>query len=144
MFADLLKGVIGPVVDGFLKFIPNKNERAKAKEQLESQMLTATMGLVQGQLQINLKEAGHASIFVAGWRPFIGWTCGVALGWSFVLAPFVSWIGFMAGADLTGMPELDIGPLMTLVLGMLGMGGLRTYEKRLGIARTGVKPGAGS
>ena len=140
MLGDLLKGVIGPVVDGFLKFIPDKNQRAEAKEQLESQMLTATMGLVQGQLAINLKEAEHGSIFVAGWRPFIGWTCGVALAWSFVLSPFVSWIAFINGVDLKEMPVLDVGPLLTLVLGMLGLGGLRTYEKRLGVARTGVAP----
>jgi len=140
MLGDLLKGVIGPVVDGFLKFIPDKNKRAEAKEQLESQMLVAMTSLVQGQLAINAKEAEHGSVFVAGWRPFIGWTCGVALAWSFVLSPFVSWGAFMFGADLKGMPVLDVGPLMTLVLGMLGLGGLRTYEKRLGVARTGVSP----
>lgn len=143
MFGDLLKGAIGPIVDGFLKFIPDKNKRAEAKEQLEVQMLGAMTSLVQGQLAINQKEAEHGSIFVAGWRPFIGWTCGVALAWSFVLSPFVSWIAFMIGADLKGIPVLDVGPLMTLVLGMLGLGGLRTYEKRLGVARTGVKNGTG-
>ncbi len=138
MLGSLLKSVLGPIVDGFLKFIPDKNKREEAKEQLESQMLVAMTGLVQGQLEINKVEAQHGSIFVAGWRPFIGWTCGVALAWSFIAAPLLSWVLFMAGIDIKGMPELEVGPLMTLVLGMLGLGGLRTYEKRLGVSRAGI------
>lgn len=141
MFGDLIAKALGPIMDGVLRFIPDKNERARAKEQMESQMLTAMTSLVQGQIAINMKEAEHGSVFVAGWRPFIGWTCGVGLAWSFVLSPFVTWIAFMYGVDIEGIPVLDIGPLMTLVLGMLGLGGLRTYEKRLGVARTGAKNG---
>jgi hypothetical protein len=140
MLGDLLKGVIGPIIKPFTRLIPDPNARAEAEEQLEANMLTAITGLVQGQLAINAKEAEHGSIFVAGWRPFIGWICGAALAWSFLLSPFVTWIAFMLGANLEGIPVLDVGPLMTLVLGMLGLGGLRTYEKRLGVARTGVGP----
>jgi hypothetical protein len=138
MLGDLLKGVIGPVVDGFLKFIPDKNARAEAKEQMESQMLVAMTSLVDGQLKINMKEAEHGRIFVAGWRPAIGWICGSALAWSFVLQPFVSWIAFLFGVKLEGMPELELGPLLSILMGMLGLGGLRTYEKTLGVARKSV------
>ncbi len=141
MFGTLLKGVLGPIVDGFLKFIPDKNKREEAKEQLEGQMLTALTSLVQGQLAINQKEAEHGSIFVAGWRPAIGWICGIALGWNFIILPIASWAAFLSGFDLDGMPTLDTGELSTILLGMLGLGGLRTYEKRLGVARTGVKSG---
>lgn len=130
-----IAGVIGPIVDGFLKFIPDKNARKAAKEQLESQMLVALTGLVQGQLDINKVEAEHSSIFVAGWRPFIGWTCGFALAWSFILQPFLDWGLFMAGMDVVDSPKIEIGPLMGILAGMLGLGGLRTYEKRLGVAR---------
>ncbi len=130
-----IAGVIGPIVSGFLKFIPDKNKREEAKEQLESQMLVALTGLVQGQLDINKVEAGHSSIFVAGWRPFIGWTCGVALAWSFILQPFLDWGLFMVGIDVAASPKIEIGPLMGILAGMLGLGGLRTYEKRLGVAR---------
>ena len=139
MIGNLLKGVIGPVVDGFLKFIPDKNKRAEAKEQMESQMLTAMTGLVEGQLKINAKEAEHGSIFVAGWRPGIGWICGIALGWNFIIQPIFSWVAFVAGTDLAGIPTLETGELTTILLGMLGLGGLRTYEKRLGVARQGLK-----
>ena len=97
---------------------------------------------MQGQLKINEKEASHASIFVAGWRPAIGWICGVGIGWNFVIQPLISWVAFLVpeGPDLSSAPQLDIGDLMTLLLGMLGLGGMRTYEKRLGVARTGIKP----
>lgn len=139
MIGDLLKGAIGPIVDGFLKFIPDKNARAEAKEQMETQMLAAMTSLVQGQLAINQKEAEHGSIFVAGWRPAIGWICGIALGWNYIVQPIISWAVFAYGLDLADAPRLDTGELTTILLGMLGLGGLRTYEKRLGVARSGVK-----
>ena len=138
MFGELLKGALGPIIDGFLKLIPDKNARAKAKEQMEAQMLVAMTSLVQGQLEINKKEAEHSSIFVAGWRPGIGWICGAALAWNFILQPIVSWIAFVAGVNLEHMPTLDTGELTTILLGMLGLGGLRTYEKKLGVSRDKV------
>lgn len=136
---NAIAGVLGPIVDGFLKFIPDKNEARRAKEQLESQMLVAMTSLVQGQLAINQKEAEHGSIFVAGWRPGIGWICGFALAWSFVLEPMATWAILVAGVDLPVLPRIELGPLLSILMGMLGLGGLRTYEKRLGVARTDVK-----
>ena len=135
---NAIAGVLGPIVDGFLKFIPDKNERARAKEQLETQMLAAMTGLVQGQLEINKQEASHGSIFVAGWRPAIGWICGIALGWNYIVQPIVSWGIFVYGGDLADAPRLDTAELTTILLGMLGLGGLRTYEKRLGVARKDI------
>lgn len=142
MLGDLVKGALGPIMDGVLRFIPDKNERAKAKEQFETQMLAAMTGLVQGQLQINMKEAQHGSIFVAGWRPAIGWICGIALGWNYILQPIVLWVAFLSGVEgLDKAPKLDTAELTTILLGMLGLGGLRTYEKRLGVARAGLANG---
>ena len=93
----------------------------------------------EGQLEINKKEAEHSSLFVAGWRPGIGWICGFALGWNYIIQPIGSWVAFISGADLEGMPKLDTGELTTILLGMLGLGGLRTYEKRIGVARKNIK-----
>jgi hypothetical protein len=143
MFAGLLKAAISPILDGVLRLIPDKNARAQAKEAFEGQMLTAMTSLVQGQLEINKQEASHASIFVAGWRPAIGWICGIALGWNFVLQPLLLWGAWAfpeIAPDISTAPKLDTDELMTVLLGMLGLGGLRTYEKRLGVARTGLKP----
>lgn len=134
-----IAGVIGPIVDGFLKFIPDKNERARAKEQMEAQMLTAMTGLVQGQLEINKQEAQHSSVFVAGWRPAIGWICGAALAWNFILQPMVEWGVLLSGGELRA-PQLEMFELTSVLMGMLGLGGLRTYEKRLGVSRENMSP----
>jgi hypothetical protein len=142
VFAGLLKAVTGPIMEGVLRFIPDKNKRAEAEEMFNSQMLTALTGLVEGQLRINEKEASHASIFVAGWRPFIGWVCGTALVWNFIVQPLLLWVAYLMpelGLDLSSAPKLDTDELMTVLLGMLGLGGLRTYEKKLGVSRKSVK-----
>lgn len=140
MVSSLVSAALGPILDGVLRLIPDKNERARAKEQFEGQMLVAITNLVQGQLEINKAEAQHKSLFVAGWRPGIGWICGIALGWNFVLQPIMVWIAFTAGYDLTAAPQLDTSELTTILLGMLGLGGLRTYEKRLGVASNNMGP----
>ncbi len=132
----LIANLVGPILEPLIDRIPDPNERARAREQAESQMLNALTSLVEGQLEINKQEAKHASIFVAGWRPAVGWICGIALGWNFILYPIAQWGAFLYGMDLTGMPQLDAGELMTVLLGMLGLGGMRTFEKRVGVARS--------
>lgn len=150
MLSELVKGALGPILDGILKFIPDKNARAEAKEQFEMQMLSAMTNLVQGQLKINEVQAQHGSIFVAGARPFIMWVCGIALGWNYLLQPIFNWGVYvlvlqgsidMDMAQTLSAPTLDTGELTTILLGMLGLGGLRTYEKRLGVARNDIKKG---
>jgi Protein of unknown function (DUF3154). len=141
---NFIKAAMGPILEGILRFIPDKNARAEAKEMFEGQMLNALTGLVQGQLDINKEEAKHTSIFVAGWRPFIGWVCGVALVWNFIIQPLLLWVAWMMpelGIDMSTAPKLDSDELMTVLLGMLGLGGLRTYEKRLGVDRSSLKKG---
>ena len=139
MIGDLLKGMIEPILGPLIDRIPDPNERARAREAAETQMLSPMTTLVQGQLAINQKEAEHGSVFVSGWRPAIGWICGLGLAWNFIIQPLISWVAFVAGVDLAAAPKLETGELTTILLGMLGLGGLRTYEKRLGVARTGVK-----
>lgn len=139
MLGDLLKSLIGPIVAPLIDRIPDPNERARAKEAVETQMLAAMTSLVQGQLQINQSQAQHGSIFVAGARPAIMWICSVALGWNYILQPILNWGVFISGVDIAAAPQLDTGELTTILLGMLGLGGLRTYEKRLGVARSDIK-----
>jgi hypothetical protein len=81
--------------------------------------------LIEIQTKINEIEAGHRTVFVAGWRPFIGWVCGVALAYNFVIRDLFIW----ALKPETVPPALQMEHLMTVLLGMLGLGGLRTFEK---------------
>ena len=125
--------LIGSLLD---KVIPDINERKKAKEELARLQVNGELEGLLGQLKINLEEAKHSSIFVSGWRPSIGWICSFALGYNFILYPIVKFVAVTYGGfDVTTLPQLDSGELMTVLLGMLGLGGMRSYEKRNGVAR---------
>ncbi len=87
------------------------------------------------QVELNKVEAGHRSIFVAGWRPFIGRVCGTALAYNFIVRDLVAW-GFSVWAPQTpAPPPLEMAALMTVLMGLLGLGGLRTVEKLSGRAK---------
>ena len=92
--------------------------------------LQAEVQLLLGQMDINKIEAANKSLFVSGWRPFVGWVCGFGIAWNFIFQPLISWIAFLFDVDLKGAPQLDISDLMTLLLGMLGLAAQRTYEKK--------------
>lgn len=81
--------------------------------------------IIELQTKINEIEAGHRTVFVAGWRPFIGWVCGIALAYNFVIRDLFIWVTKTTDAP----PALQMEHLMTVLLGMLGLGGLRTFEK---------------
>ena len=131
----MLQALIGPVTGLLDKFIEDKDQKAQLAHDLATMAERHAQELAQGQLEINKAEAQHRNIFVAGWRPFIGWTCGVALAWHFVISPFVIFGASMAGVELPELPEFDMGSLMTVLMGMLGLGGLRTFEKVKGLTK---------
>lgn len=127
----------------FDKIFPDPLERDKAKLRLlelqqtgELAALAAETDLAKGQLEINKQEAAHASVFVAGWRPAIGWTCAGAYAYHFVIQPFLSFIIANTGHTVI-LPEFDMGELTTVLLGLLGLGGLRTFEKYKGVTKGG-------
>lgn len=98
------------------------------------------------QIAVNAQEAQHDSIFVAGWRPFIGWVCGLAFTWAFLLYPMLSFLVVALGitADLTLVPDLDLNAMMPVLMGILGLGAMRSWEKKEGVAReqlNSVTPG---
>ena len=129
-----LASLVGPLVNSVVDRIPNGNERARAKEELEKGLVDAANQVMLAQTKINEAEAKHKSIFVAGWRPFIGWVCGVGICWSMVAQPVAQW-AIIAWGDGTELPTIDTSYLMELVTAMLGMSGLRTFEKMRGVAR---------
>jgi len=113
--SDLANTVIG-------KIWPDKTEA-------EKQQLAAAVVVVQGQLDINKEEAKSSSIFVSGWRPFIGWVCGAACAWNWLGLSIAKFIALAFFAHAIDIKPADISEMMPILLGMLGLGGLRTYEK---------------
>lgn len=114
------------------KIWPDATQAQKDALQREMTQLQMEQAMAQMQADTNKAEAGNASMFVAGWRPFIGWVCGSGLAYQFMLEPLATWVAALAGHPVV-MPALDLSTLMTLLLGMLGLGGMRTVEKLNGI-----------
>ncbi len=104
------------------------------RAELSLKMDVLEQELKKAQIAVNTAEARHSSVFVAGWRPFVGWTGGFALAYNYIVQPMIS-IVLQANSISVNMPTLDIANLMILVTGMLGFGGFRTVEKLKG--RTG-------
>jgi hypothetical protein len=122
-------GSIASLIEtGVNKIWPDKTEQEKAKFALLSQELSNTFQLALNQINTNIEEAKSKSVFVAGWRPFVGWVSGTALAYSFVLQPFLVWTLSAFGIN-TELPKLQIEELMTLLFGMLGLGAMRSYDK---------------
>lgn len=109
------------------KIWPDKSEQ-------EKQQLAAAVMMVQGQLDINRAEAASPSIFVSGWRPFIGWVCGTACAWNWVGLSIAKYIAVTFFAHMIDLKPADISEMMPVLMGMLGLGGLRTFEKVKGVA----------
>jgi len=125
----MIQALIGPVTGLLDKFIEDKDQKAKLAHELSTMAERHAQELAKGQLEINKAEASHRNIFVAGWRPFIGWTCGIALFWHFVGLPITLFVISWMSIEIPTLPEFDMETLMTVLMGMLGLGGLRTYEK---------------
>ena len=127
--------LIGPVAGLLDKFIEDKDQKNKLAHEIATISEKHAQELAKGQIEVNKVEASHRSALVAGWRPFIGWVCGVALAWHFVLAPVIIFIAAWLNVTLPALPEFDMGSLMTVLMGMLGLGGLRTFEKHKGLTK---------
>ena len=125
--AESIIGVAGKVLN---KFVVDKDLKAKLEHELKTAFHDANLA----QIDLNKQEAAHKSMFVAGWRPFVGWTCGVALAYHFVIAPFLGFTLKLSGIE-TPIPEFEVSQLSTILMGMLGLGGLRSYEKMKGVHR---------
>jgi len=98
------------------------------KSEAEKQQLAAAVTLVQGQLEVNKIEASSPSVFVSGWRPFIGWVCGTACAWNWIGISIVSTICTILENPVI-LQKADVSEMMPVLLGLLGLGALRTYEK---------------
>jgi hypothetical protein len=131
----MLGNLIGPVTGLLDKFIEDKDQKAKLAYELSTMAERHAQELAVAQIDVNKAEAASGSLFKGGWRPFIGWVCGGAFAYHFVLQPVIVFGVLTAGVELPALPEFDMASLMTVMMSMLGLGGLRTYEKQKGIAK---------
>lgn len=120
--------LIGGAVQKLLDLIPDPNARAKAEAEYQKAVLDIAAREQADQRDINRTEASSGSLFVAGWRPGIGWVCALALAFQYLLRPLLSWAAGLWWPAMPPLPGLDDN-LWQLTLGMLGMGTLRTLEK---------------
>lgn len=123
------------------KFLPDPQAKAKAILDLEtlhaagdSERLQAQVQLILAQTDINKVEAASSDRFVAGWRPFIGWVCGAALAYDFIAEPLLRFIAGVLFKYSGAFPTINTDALSTILMGMLGLGAMRTIEKMGGKA----------
>jgi len=122
---------VAPIVD---KFVEDKDKSNELKAQLEQSII----GLQKAQADANIAQAKHPSIFVAGARPAIMWICALGLLWSFFIAPILNWAVAVSGSDIP-LPAIQTEGLLTLTLSLLGLGGMRSFEKWKNVARNNLK-----
>ena len=132
---SLISSLIGPVTGILDKVIEDKDQKAKLAHEIATMSDTHAQQALLSQLEINKAEAASGSLFKGGWRPFVGWVCGVAFAYHFVLQPLIVFILTVFGSDIPELPEFDMSTLLTTLGGLLGIGGLRTYEKKSGLTK---------
>ena len=132
----LLLPALAPILDRLAALIPDPEARARAAAEAQAQLMAALQTSDSQQMGANAQEAQNASLFVAGWRPAVGWVCAAALAYQYLAVPLLSWAFVARGLKL---PALD-GSLWELLTGMLGLGVLRSFEKARGVATESLKP----
>ena len=131
----MIQALIGPATKLLGKFIEDKDTKNKLAHELATMAERHAQELAKSQIEVNKAEAQSRHWFVASWRPFIGWTCGIALCWHFVLAPVTIFVCAYLAIEIPELPTFDMGSLMTVLMGMLGLGGLRSFEKYKGLTK---------
>jgi hypothetical protein len=144
----IIMGILGPILGKVVDTVGSKlgvdmsTDDMKSKRldiELELQKLIAEQEKAiqeanKAQIEVNKEEAKHQNIFVSGWRPFIGWICGSALAYHFVIQPMLAFLVVSLGEQIV-LPTFDMQSLLTVLMGMLGLGAMRSYEKVYGVAR---------
>lgn len=135
---DPITAILGLGKTALERLMPDPEKRAlefrrlqELAQQKDLANLNAEVSLLVAQLEVNKTEAGHKSVFVAGWRPFIGWVGGLAMAYQFVLYPLMIWAAAIFGSpEFDAPPVLDSGALFSIVTAMLGIGSMRSYDKK--------------
>lgn len=130
----VLNALIGPVTGLLDKFIEDKDQKAKLAHEVATMAENHAQEIAKGQMKINAVEAAHSNVFISGWRPFIGWTCGLGMFGNFITIPFSNFVLALFGIDIV-IPLVPLETMMPVLMGMLGLGAMRTYEKKSGVSK---------
>jgi hypothetical protein len=130
----MIDKLIGPVTGLLDKFIPDADTKAKLAHEVATMAEEHAQELAKGQMEINAVEAANSNVFVSGWRPFIGWTCGLGMFGNFITIPFSNFVLALFGIDIV-IPLVPLETMMPVLMGMLGLGAMRTYEKKSGVSK---------
>ena len=125
-------GLVGSILD---KIIPDRDAAEKAKQQMALLMANQEFQTQLAQLEVNRAEAASGNLLTAGWRPFVGWTCGFAFAYAYVFKPMLFFAIYTYGdaetvKQISALPELDLATMLPVLFGMLGLGAYRSFEKR--------------
>ena len=132
---NLLNSLIGPATQILDKFVEDKDQKAKLAHELATMADKLAHEQNLAQMAINKEEAASGSLFKGGWRPCVGWICAIAFAYHFIVKDLIIFGASFAGADLPELPEFEMGTLLTVLGGMLGIGGLRSYENTKGLTK---------
>ena len=133
----MFEALLGPglkMIDKLVDRIPDPAAKERATLEMQADLLKYAAEQSQAQMEVNKVEAAHSSIFVAGWRPFIGWMGGVSLGYAFLLQPILSWFLAIVGVE-TPLPAPNTEAMMALVTAMLGVTAARSFDKWKGTSK---------
>ena len=128
----VLVGAVSGLLD---KFIEDKDQKNRLAHEISTMAEKQAQELALAQIEVNKAEAASGSTFRGGWRPFIGWVCGVSFAYHFVLQPLLVLLVALMGGSVPQLPEFDMASLMTVLGGLLGLGSLRTFEKFKGVSK---------
>ena len=124
----ILDALIGPVTGLLDKFIEDKDQKAALAHEIATMSQKYAQEIAQGQMAINQVESAHKSLFVSGWRPATGWVCVLGMAGNFLVIPFTNFVMALLDVPVV-VPLIPLDTMLPVLLGMLGLGGLRTFEK---------------
>lgn len=130
----VLEMLIGPIAGLLDKFIPDADEKARLAHEIATLAERQAHEIAKAQIAVNNTEAAHKSLFVAGWRPATGWICASGLGFNYIVVPLGNFYLAVSGNSIV-IPSLDLSEMLPVLMGMLGLGAYRTYEKTKKVAR---------
>ena len=130
----MLDKLIGPVTGLLDKFIEDKDQKNALAHEIATMSQKYAQEIAQGQMAINQVEAAHKSLFVSGWRPAVGWVCVLGMFGNFITIPFSNFVLALLGIDIV-IPLVPLETMMPVLMGMLGLGAMRTYEKKNSVHR---------